>query len=199
MPINNTRKVILNGLITFSSWKKAGVFLILNFILQAAILFFVYPLVSSTVEPLDVQISLNPEIIKGFFNTISLTGLEIYRLNEMTVDMVFPLIYAFAYSLLLIELMKSCHVIHSTLKYIALLPFVIALFDVLENINIILAINQFPEVNHFIYKLIFVANLSKHIMTLIVLSALLILIVCLAVSKATHRLMKKNSSRPTGL
>ncbi|WP_299494709.1 hypothetical protein [uncultured Shewanella sp.] len=189
----------MNGLITFSSWKKAGVFLILNFILQAAILFFVYPLVSSTVEPLDVQISLNPEIIKGFFNTISLTGLEIYRLNEMTVDMVFPLIYAFAYSLLLIELMKSCHVIHSTLKYIALLPFVIALFDVLENINIILAINQFPEVNHFIYKLIFVANLSKHIMTLIVLSALLILIVCLAVSKATHRLMKKNSSRPTGL
>ncbi|WP_298769937.1 hypothetical protein [uncultured Shewanella sp.] len=184
----------MNGLITFSSWKKAGVFLILNFILQIIILFFVYPLVSSTIEPLDVQVALSPEIIKEFFNTISSSGMEVYRLNEITLDMVFPLIYAFAYSLLLIELMKSCHVIHSTLKYIALLPFVIALFDVIENINVIIAINQLPDVNKLIYKILFVANLSKHTVTLIVLSALLILIVWLGASTITNRLTNKNKS-----
>lgn len=189
--------VILNWLITFSSWKKACLFLTLNFILQSVILLVMYPLISTTVKPLDVQFALNPDVIMGFFNEISLSGMESYRLNEMTVDMVFPLIYSFAYSLLLIELMKSCRVIHSALKYIALLPFAIALFDIVENINIVLAINQYPDVNDFVYKMMFVANLSKHIITLIVLSALLILALWLGVSKITNRLTNKNRSRLT--
>lgn len=150
---------------------------------QAIILLVMYPLVSTTVEPLDVQVTIVPEAIMGFFNKISASGMEYYLINEMTVDMLFPFIYSLAYSLLLIELMKSCDIINSGFMYISLLPFAIALSDVVENINIVVAINIYPEMNDLVYKIIFVSNLAKHVVSVLVLLALVVLTLWLGVLK----------------
>lgn len=151
--------------------------------LQAIILFVMYPLVSTTVEPLDVQVAIDPETIMGFFNQICSSGMAYYRLNQMTVDMLFPIIYSLTYSLLLIELMKSCAIINSGFKYVSLLPFAIALSDVVENINILVAINRYPEMSDLVYEVIFVSNLAKHFVSVLVLLAIVVLTLWLGALK----------------
>ncbi len=185
-----TRMVSLDWLINFSSWKKAGVLLSLNFALQAIIILIIYPLISTSMEPLDVQVGLTSESLNSFFNEIGTTGREYYFLNEMTVDMLFPLVYSFAYSLLLIELIKSCELISSSLKYIALLPFGIGISDVIENVHILAAIHSYPEQSDLLINSLFIANLSKHSLTVFVLSAVFLLICWLVGMKVNRRLTK---------
>ncbi|MEH6534570.1 MAG: hypothetical protein V7735_25005 [Photobacterium frigidiphilum] len=178
----------MDWLINFSSWKKAGVLLSFNFALQAIILLIIYPLISTSIEPLDVQVGLTSESIIYFFNEIGMAGREYYFLNEITVDMLFPLVYSFAYSLLLIELIKSCNLIGSPLKYLALLPFGIGISDIIENIHILTAIHSYPEQSDLLIKSLFIANMSKHSLTVFVLSVVFLLICWLVGMKVNRRL-----------
>ncbi|MGF1760480.1 hypothetical protein L4D76_21630 [Photobacterium sagamiensis] len=178
----------MDWLIKFSSWKKAGVLLGLNFALQAIILLIMYPLISTSIEPLDVQVGLTSESINFFLSEIGSSGRKYYYLNEITVDMLFPLVYSFAYSLLLIELVKSCKLISSPLKYIALLPFGIGISDVIENVHILAAIQSYPEQSDFLINSLFIANMFKHSLTMIVLSAVFILIFRVVGVKVNRRL-----------
>ncbi|MGF1736838.1 hypothetical protein [Photobacterium satsumensis] len=182
----------MNWLINFSSWKKAGVLLSLNFALQAIILLIIYPLISASIDPLDVQVGLTSESVNSFFNEIGTAGRKYYFLNEMTVDMLFPLVYSFAYSLLLIELIKSCELISSSLKYIALLPFGIGASDVIENVHILVAIHSYPAKSELLINGLFIANMSKHSLTVLVLSAILLLTCWLVGMKVNRRVTKSS-------
>jgi hypothetical protein len=178
--------VTVDWLINFSSWKKTGVLLSLNFALQAIILLIIYPLICTSIAPLDVQVGLTSEYLNFFFNEIGTAGRASYFLNEMTVDMFFPLVYSFAYSLLLIELIRSCELISSSLKYIALLPFGIGMSDVIENVHILAAIHSYPEQSDLLINGLFIANMAKHSLIMILLLVVFLLICWLVKMKVSR-------------
>ena len=156
---------MLDRLIRFSSWKTMWVFLSINFAIQAIIILIMYPLVSTVYEPLDVQMNLNSQSIYSFLTNIGELGRYYYGLNEATFDMLFPIAYSLAYSLLLIQLLKTTDLINTKLKYVALLPFLLALVDVIENLHIVTLIYSFPVKNLLLTQGLALVNMLKHVLT----------------------------------
>lgn len=165
----------MNRLYRFSSWKRALSFLGLNFLVQAIILLVMYPQISQNLQPLDVQFGLTAEIVSSFLGAIGESGRSLYFLNELTLDMLFPVVYGLAYSLLIVQLVKAGGLETTRLKYLACLPLVLAGSDVLENIHILLAIHHFPELVSPVLQGIILFNGIKHGLTLVVLLVLLLL------------------------
>lgn len=168
---------ILGRLILFSSWKRMWIFLSINFAIQAIILLIMYPLVSTSLEPLDVQTNLNSESIYNFLTNIGALGRYHYGLNETTFDMLFPIAYSLAYALLLVQLLKTTKLINTTLKYVALLPFLLALIDVIENIHIVALIYSFPVKDLLLSQGLALANMLKHILTFSLLFSIIALLI----------------------
>ncbi|QIL91686.1 hypothetical protein ACONUD_10265 [Microbulbifer harenosus] len=169
----------MHWLYRYASWKKAGFFLALNFTLQAIILLVFYPEISATLEPLDIRVGLTADAIEDFLGAIGSDGRALYFFNESVPDMLFPVAYAFAYALLMVQLIKACGQVHTPLKYLALLPFAIALSDILENLQMLVAIHSYPTIAPALVRGLAAANLAKHIFTTLVVSALGVLFVWL--------------------
>ena len=183
---------MMDRLFNFSSWKIAGGLLGFNFILQALILLVIYPMISTTTTPLDVQIGLTPDLITSYFNEIGEVGRKYYLLNEMTIDMLFPLVYSFAYALLLVELIKSLKLTGSAVKYIALLPFGIGLSDIIENTLIITGLQIYPTQNSTFESALIYANMAKHGLTFVALLSVCIFVIWLVFSKVSRRKTQSN-------
>ncbi|WP_154650810.1 hypothetical protein [Reinekea blandensis] len=157
----------MDRLFAFSNWKKAGVFLAVNFFVQAIIVWIIYPQISPTLQPLDVRVGLTPETIAQFLSDIGSAGRDLYFINEATLDMLFPLIYSFAYALLLIELLKANELHHSLARYWVLVPLGIGLCDVSENLFLLSTIHSFPDQNSLVAQGLGIANMAKHGLTIV--------------------------------
>lgn len=166
----------MNWLYRHTSWKKAGIFLALNFTLQAIILLILYPKISATLQPLDIRVGLTAEAIEEFLGAIGSDGRALYFFNESVPDMLFPLIYAIAYALLMAQLIKACGQANTPLRYLALLPFAIGLFDLLENLQTLIAIHHYPAIHQTLVQGLAAANLAKHILIALGVSALGVLL-----------------------
>lgn len=181
---------MITSLFNYSSWKKAGVFLAINFILQAIILQLIYPLVSTSIEPLDIQIGLTVDSVITFLDSIGPEGRNYYFWNELTLDMLFPLVYSIAYTLLLVELIKVCHLQVNAIKYVALLPLGIGISDIIENIHILIVIHQYPSLSETHIQTLSIANMLKHGLTIVVLLAIGILTIQFVKMKIRGRFTK---------
>lgn len=166
----------MNWLFRISTWKRARTLLALNFSLQAIILLGIYPLIHHTADPLDTQIGLNEASIRAFLHEIGNDGRRLYFINELTLDMLFPVTYALAYGLLMVLLIKGCGQAQTPLRYLALMPFAIALCDLVENTHILMAIHSWPILSSAVVSTLALANLCKHILTLLFISALSVLL-----------------------
>ncbi|WP_105101725.1 hypothetical protein [Microbulbifer pacificus] len=173
----------MHWLYRYASWKKTVLFLALNFALQAIILLIMYPKISATLEPLDVRVGLTATAIGDFLSAIGSDGRALYFFNESVPDMLFPPAYAVAYALLMAQLVRGCGQVQTPLRYLPLLPFAIALCDLLENLQILAAISSYPDVSDTLAQGLATANLAKHIFTALVLSALGVLLFWLACSR----------------
>ncbi|WP_160152758.1 hypothetical protein [Microbulbifer sp. ALW1] len=170
----------MNWLFRYASWSKAGLFLALNFALQAVIVLVIYPMISADTDPLDIQMGLTLERVTGFLEQIGSDGRTLYFYNEATLDILFPLVYSIAYALLTVELIKSCGQVRTPLRYLALLPFAIAMCDLLENIQILVAIQSYPMITNAQVTYLAAANMGKHMFTMLLLSTLGVLLIWLA-------------------
>ena len=166
----------MNRLACFSSWYKAAVLLGFNFAIQAIILFVMYPAISPSISPLDVQFFLTPTSVDVFFTGIGASGRTLYFINEATIDMLFPLVYSLAYVLLLIELLKSNGSTTSRLMYLALLPCLLAVADVVENIQILISLDLYPMQSDAVIHTLYIANIVKHSLSAVLLFVVLVLI-----------------------
>ncbi len=70
-------------------------------------------------------------------------GRRVYRLLESTVDLAFPVIYSM---MLAIAIAGGVRVTTPALRPLIFVPFAGALFDIAENVSVIMMINRFPEV-----------------------------------------------------
>jgi hypothetical protein len=72
-------------------------------------------------------------------------GRTMYRNIELTADTVYPLVYGFAFALLITFLIRKIAPSNKWMPYLALLPLMGMLFDYLENISILILLSYYPQ------------------------------------------------------
>ncbi len=123
-----------------ATWKNTIVLLLAQFVIQGLILFWLYPRIGGAGVPLDMRSGLSVPEISGYLTSLGQDGRKIYALNEWTLDVLYPLLYAPAYAFLLLRLITPLAGAASRWLLLGLLPFAIAIADLCENASIIGAI-----------------------------------------------------------
>ena len=96
-------------------------------------------------QPLDLMIFATPDKI---FNMIDMYGDEgrvFYRTFELTADIVYPIIYLFAFGLLISWLFKRGFSLNHPLRKWNVAPLGAFVFDLLENATIVTLLSIFPS------------------------------------------------------
>lgn len=136
---------ITHFLTRHGTWRNTILLLLAQFGVQCLILFWFYPLIGGRGHPLDMRSGLTIADIQQYLTSIGPDGRKLYALNEGTLDVLFPLLYSFAYSFLLLRLIAPMAGAASRWRLIGLLPFAIATFDLCENASVIGAITTFAS------------------------------------------------------
>lgn len=97
------------------------------------------------IPPLDITIpSYSAEYAQGLITKMSDEARAFYKSIELGADLVYPLIYGFAFALLIAFLWRKLGWDKGLLKWAILAPLIAMIFDYGENFSIVNLINQFP-------------------------------------------------------
>ena len=116
---------------------------------------------------LDVQFGFSPETVHELLSSMTEKGRHIYYLSTIIIDIPYALIYGFVYSFLIIFLLKKRKHISLQIKkfqILILLPFLITLFDLIENGGILYFITSYPQIDPAVVGFISLSNQLKWIM-----------------------------------
>ncbi len=94
---------------------------------------------------IDLTFGFNPQKTLAMIDAYSAEARKYYAQTEMTTDVIYPIIYALFFGIILTLLFK--YKPYSPHKLINIMPFFSLIFDYLENISIVTMINQYP--NHY--------------------------------------------------
>nr|MBX2871587.1 hypothetical protein [Saprospiraceae bacterium] len=98
------------------------------------------------IPPLDITIpSYSAEYAQDLITKLSDEARAFYKSIEMGADLVYPLIYGFAFALLIAFLWKKLGWENGLLKWVILFPLIGMIFDLGENLSIVSLINQYPN------------------------------------------------------
>lgn len=123
----------------------------------------------------------SPTEVKELFNNLGGDNLKLYAITELSLDLVFPVIYFLLLAFIIISLFPA-----KTAKYLLLIPLIAALADTAENFTIACLITAFNKTESSIAHLAATFSLLKWV--LIIVSLLLVVI-----PGTTYRLYKKIS------
>ena len=134
----------------FHSWAKGW----LVFVLMALDMFFmgfVMPLIggllkdgTGTQQPMDLQFFSTPAKLFAMVESYGEFGRPFYRNVELTVDILYPVIYMLAFGLFISWLFQRGFKPDSKMQKWNVLPVGIWLFDLLENLGIVTLLSTFP-------------------------------------------------------
>jgi hypothetical protein len=135
----------------FYQWNKGWLVFIL-FLLDAFFSGFLLPLVQAMmqgdkggIQPLDLMLFAMPAKIFGMINEYGEYGRPFYRNVELTVDIVYPIVYLFFFGLLISWLFQRGFAPNSPIRKLNIMPLGAWLFDLLENIVIVILLSIFPS------------------------------------------------------
>jgi len=94
---------------------------------------------------LDLRFGFSPGEANQFLALIGPEGRSFYQMLELTLDLVYPLVYGLFLGALLLLVWRKVLPEKSPWLGLSLLPVATAVFDYLENINIVLLIRRFPD------------------------------------------------------
>lgn len=133
----------------FYKWTNGWLVFIL-FLLDAFFGGFLLPLIQGImqggqggIKPLDLMLFATPEKI---FDMIEKYGDRVfYRNVELTVDIVYPIVYLFFFGLLISWLFQRGFASNSSMRKFNIVPFGAWFFDLLENLTIVVLLTIFPS------------------------------------------------------
>ncbi|PID33228.1 hypothetical protein CR969_01815 [Candidatus Saccharibacteria bacterium] len=99
------------------------------------------------IKSLDTRLWYSQQDILALFQILQEDGRDKLRLFSGVVDMIYPLVYGALFFLLLKKLAGSFSTKKSWLKYVCFLPIIAAVFDYIENINILIMLDTFPNIS----------------------------------------------------
>ena len=151
----STRKNILIGI---------GFIIFIN-----AIAFPLFPMLFSNSniiagKILDIRFGFTPKTVQELLFSMTENGRHIYYLSTIIIDIPYALIYGFVYSFLIIFLLKKQNdkgLKKKKLHALAFTPFLITLFDLIENGGILYFITSYPQIDTAIVGFISLSNQLK--------------------------------------
>ncbi len=136
----NRKKSLSNVISDFlnkkATWKSILILLGLTIIFNLVI----FPLLQSEnqdITILDSQFSYTSKEAYNILAKYNSEELKQYFIVELTVDLIYPIIYTMFFSFLIFKLSKK--------SYLSLLPLLILLSDYFENIGIAIIIDYYPQ------------------------------------------------------
>lgn len=164
-------------------------------ILLALFLFtngYVFPTVASRIaeyagvpsfRPLDLTPAFAPDQAYSSIASLGDGGRRLYAMVELTIDVVYPIVYAFLFFLLARAMLERSQPAPRWLARATLLPFLPAALDLIENAFILALMIEFPDRNDGLALVASVVTTTK----LISLIATLLLLVFLSARWAVVR------------
>jgi hypothetical protein len=95
-------------------------------------------------QPMDLQFFSTPAKLFAMVASYGEFGRPFYRNVELTVDILYPIIYMLAYGLLLSWLFQRAFKPDSKMQKWNVMPIGMWLFDLLENLGIVTLLSTFP-------------------------------------------------------
>ena len=122
--------------------------LFLLFILTTSV---VFPLMSSLIEDpagelekIDTKIYYSPAELYEIIDAYGDQGRRVYAVSHLSADVLFPLVYSFFFGLLIAYIFQRAFPKDSWVQRLNLVPFVLLIFDLLENLGVVILLLAFP-------------------------------------------------------
>ena len=185
-----TLKKLASGRIVF-------ILFIMTMAIYLLMLFYTIPLVESFAPDMAL-FDLSPS---GYSYQHALSLLEelgdagrlIYLSRQLPLDFIYPGLFAFSYTLLLIWLFSKSVKDTSRVFYLAIIPALGGVFDYLENIFIIRMITYFPDLSTGLVQVASIFTLLKSIFTTIFFLVLFAGFAALLFTKTKAKLVSVNN------
>lgn len=97
------------------------------------------------IVPLDLQFNYTPQLAYNTLSNMGEVGRKHYFWGELTIDILYPIIYGFLFSLLILWLFRKIGETEIKWQRWAIFPLVAMFMDFLENISIISLLRIFPN------------------------------------------------------
>ena len=97
------------------------------------------------VQPLDLMLFATPEKTYAMIERYGEFGRIFYRNVELTVDIIYPIVYLFFFGLLISWLFQRGFSSTSPMRKYNVMPLGAWFFDLLENINIVTMLSMYPS------------------------------------------------------
>lgn len=117
--------------------------------------------------------------VNELFSALGEDGRQTYLTTQIPVDMIYPLLFAISYCLLLAYFLKKLNKFHAPYVYLCLLPIIAAMADYLENIGIITMLNSYPDLTDVSVGIINIFSIIKSISTSIFFIGLIMVLISL--------------------
>lgn len=95
--------------------------------------------------PIDLQFFYTPEKVYGMVAAYGEAGRAAYRTFELTGDIIYPIVYTLLFSLLITWLFQRGFATDSAMQRLNVIPFGAFIFDLLENLCIVLMLSLYPS------------------------------------------------------
>ncbi len=129
-----------------------GWFVILLLVLDVFFSGFLMPLIQGMmqggqggIQPLDLMFFATPEKLFAMIERYGDYGRPFYRSVELTVDIIYPIVYLFFFGLLISWLFQRGFPSNSPMRTYNVMPLGAWFFDLLENICIVILVSIFPS------------------------------------------------------
>ena len=118
--------------------------LVVLIVLYLVFVLLLFPALSggSGAVPLDLMFSYSPGQAYSMIDAYGPQVRHSYAISAMTLDVAYPLTYSLLFSVWLTLLLKSNSGVACTIR---MLPFVILMFDLLENSGIVVMLASYPQ------------------------------------------------------
>ena len=147
---------------------------------------------SNGMELLDmIPTGYDLNYVSELFSSLGENGRKTYLTNQIPVDMIYPLLFALTYCLLLAYILKKLDKLIVPFTYLCLLPIIAGIADYLENFGIITMLKSYPDLTEIAVKTTNSFSLIKSISTSVFFIVLIIVLIILGF-KAINR--KKTSA-----
>lgn len=124
----------------------------------------------------DLQFGVSKDFLTKTFILMQKQGREAYVNSTLYIDNIYALIYAFTYAILLLYLLKK-NKKFLKYKFVVFFPFLISLFDLLENIGFISLARNYPNLSNNLIAFASISNKLKWIFAGITFIVLFLIII----------------------
>ena len=130
-----------------ANWKTLLFFLAIYFLFAAYFLKNaeerINELAGKKIGVIDLTFGFNPQKTLNMIAEYGNAARAYYAQTEMTTDLLYPLVYAFLFGIILTLLFRNKP--YQPFALLNTLPFLCLIFDYAENINIVILLRTFPE------------------------------------------------------